>query len=54
MELLMRRKQDPDLRWRDYFNELGQNFAVDGKLVRRHKWRKAILQRPRRKIMMAQ
>jgi len=68
MELLMKRKQDTNLSWREYFNELKrtqdaelqnaerrmQNFAVDDKLMRRHKWRKVMPQKPPGKIMMAQ
>ena len=38
----------------EYFNELSKNFAVDDKLMRRHKWRKVMLQKPQKKIMMSQ
>jgi len=54
MELLMKCKQDPNLSWREYLNELSQNFAMDDKLIRRHKWCKVILQKPQGKVMMAQ
>lgn len=50
MEFLMRRKQYPELAVLLY--EFSQNFAVDYKLVRRHKRRKEILQKTQRKIMM--
>jgi len=53
MDLLMNPKQDPNLSWREYFNELSQNFAVDDKLKRRNRWRKVILQRHIGKMMMA-
>jgi len=54
MEFLMKRKQDPNPSWLEYFNELSPNFVVDDKLMRRHKLRKANLQKPQGKIMILQ